>query len=311
MADKATILLHLGTHKTGSTSLQYNFGQNRKALREHGVNYLGPDRAYPNLYSAFLTDPMEFFWNRNSKLTLEQISERDTKTLAQLEKALARNTAPWVVISNEFLAMLSADELRQMRDRFAPYGDVRAVYVYRELLDWISSNTQEMAKAGAAVQRSPVGAAVQRIADFPEKIAGVFGREKTHFLRFEDCKGIGICSHFLKTFGLPDFPAMGLKETRENVSVSSPAVEALFAYNRLHPRGSETRDRAEVERLKALPGPRYKAEGFSRDEVALYAKAYETAVDLGLRIAAHDALPRRAEPSRWRGRLARLLGRLG
>lgn len=292
-----TILLHLGTHKTGSTSIQRNFARHRAVLRAHGVRFLGPERPYPFLYSAFLPNPMDYIWNRHSGLDRAQIAARDAASLAALERQLAENltgdTAPWVVVSNEFLAMLPAPRLAALRDRLAPYGQVRAVYAYRDLQGWIASNTQEMAKAGLATQRTPFDPALKRISTFPAKIAEVFGRGSTHFLRFEDAAEVGICSLFLKRFGLPDFPMMGVVESRENVAISAAAVEALFAYNRQHPPGSPGRDPAEVERRKALPGPRYVIDGFSEAEIARYVLAYQVAAGLGLRIAAPEALARR------------------
>lgn len=306
MSKATTILLHLGTHKTGSTSLQSNFAQHRAVLRAHGLRYLGPGRPYPFLYSAFLPDPMTFVWNRTSGLSREQVIERDAKAVAQLEEILASNTDPLVVISSEYLAMLPAENLRALRDRLAPYGRVEAVYAYRELHSWISSNTQQMAKAGLAVQRTPVLEAIKRISDFPVKIVEVFGRDSTHFLRFEDAAKTGICTCFLQMFGLPSFPDMGLVESRENVAISSPAVKALFMYNRKHPLETGVRDLAEVARLKALPGPRYVADSFTSFQIERYAEAYKIATELGLRIAPPEALARMPAWKAWllRGKMA-------
>ncbi|WP_323036685.1 hypothetical protein [Pararhodobacter sp.] len=307
MSDTTTILLHLGTHKTGSTSLQRNFAKHRWVLRKHGLRYVGTDQPYPNLYSAFMPDPMKFVWNRVSGLSREQIMARDAKSMAELEAVLAKNTDPLVVISSEYLAMLPAEGLRAMRDRFAPYGRVEAVYAYRELHSWISSDTQQMAKIGVAKRRTPVNEALRRISDFPVKIVEVFGRDATHFLRFEDAKEIGICTHFLQTFGLPGFPEMGLEESRENLSLSGPAVEALFVYNREHPLEGGTRDPVEVARLRALPGPRYVANAFGPRHIENYAQAWKVATELGLRLAPPETLARLPAWQIWRSRLKRAL----
>jgi hypothetical protein len=106
-------------------------------------------------------------------------------------------------------------------------------------------------------------AAPERIADCPAGvfgIFGVFGRESTHFLRIGDPEQIGICKLVLQAFALPDFSAMGLVESRENLSISAPAVAARLACNREHPPGSLGRDPNGIERRKALPGPRHDAD---------------------------------------------------
>lgn len=299
MSDTPTILLHLGAHKTGTTSLQHNFARHRAVLRQHGVRFLGPGKPYPHLYSAFLRDPMRYVWNRETGLSGEQILARDAAALAELDTVLAKNTDPWVVISNEFLALLPAPRLRLLRDYLAQYGPVRAVYTYRELHGWMSSNTQEMAKSGLATQPTPFEAALKRISLFPQRIRDVFGPDATQFLRFEDAAQSGICSLFLRSFGLPDFPTLGLTESRENVSISAPAVQALMAYNRAYPLGSAGRNAEEAARLKAMPGPKYSREGFTDDEISLYAQAHAAAEALGLRLVAPGLLPRRtaADPA--------------
>ncbi|WP_417599996.1 hypothetical protein [Pararhodobacter oceanensis] len=309
MAGQPTILLHLGTHKTGTTSLQHNFARHRKVLREEGVRFFGPGRAYPHLYSAFLDDPMVDAWNRLSGLDATQIKSRDRAALAELQQRLTRKRFPWVILSNEYLALLPAEALAALRDWLAPYGRVMAVYGYRELRDWMSSDTQQMAKSGLGTRRTTFDIGLQRIADFPAKIAQVFGVENTRFLRFEDAKKIGVCNHFLQSFGLPDFTALGLGESRQNVSISGPAVEALLAYNRAHPLGSGRRDAAEVARIKALPGPRFDIGAFTAGEIARYAEAYPLARRLGLRIAAPDELERQPRLAGVRDRLARGLHR--
>lgn len=47
-----------------------------------------------------------------------------------------------------------------------------------------------------------------------------------------------------------------------------------------------------MERLKALPGPGYRAPGFTADELARYAQARERVLPLGLTLADPSDLPR-------------------
>ncbi len=40
MSDKSTLYLHIGTHKTGTSAIQYVLRNNNKILRKHGLVYL-------------------------------------------------------------------------------------------------------------------------------------------------------------------------------------------------------------------------------------------------------------------------------
>lgn len=304
-----TILLHMGIHKTGSTSLQKTFAAHRKRLRKAGIAFLGHAGPYKSLYSAFLSDPMRFVWNRRSGLSADEIRDRDRAAMAELEQRLRRNQGRTIVLSNEYLAILSPAEMSTLRDFLAPYGHLRAVYYYRELHSWLSSDSQQMAKAGLAVRPTPFGTGLNRIHALPLRVAAVFGREQTTFIRFEDAIEAGICNTFLSTFGLPSLTELGGEEIIANTSISGPAVQALFDYNRAHPLDSDSRDGTEVERLKALPGEKYRVGGFAPAEIRAYAAARrEVRQRLGLRLAPAADLPAAAPTAG--GRVRRLAGRV-
>jgi hypothetical protein len=247
---------------------------------------------------------MRFVWNRQSKLNTEQIRLRDQQALADLRSRLTRCQGQTIVISSEFLPMLQPSELRALRGFLTPYGTVKAVYFYRELDSWISSNSQEMAKAGIATKPSDFTPALRRIRELPFRVADVFGPDNTTFIRFEDAIQTGICDTFLSSFGLPTLTQLGGDEIVANQSLSDVAVEALYEYNRQYPLGSPNRDPEEVNRIMALPGAKYRAPGFSREQIAQYAQARaEVADKLGLRLKAPECLPvRQADET---GRLGR------
>lgn len=291
MSEK-TILLHLGTHKTGSTTLQSNLFRHRAVLAAHGITYLGTDNAYPHLYSAFMTRPMDYVWNRKSGLTEAEIRARDAEVRAQLQRELEAAPGPVVILSSEFLSKLSADELHALRAFLAPHGRVEAIYYYRELLSWISSDSQQLAKAGLRVRPTRFDTAMERLYDFPLKIQEVFGAEATTFIRFEDAIARGICNSFLSAFDLPDFDRLGLTEERANESISENAVRALFLYNHLHPIGSPTRRPQEVKRLRALPGEKYRVAGLLPRHIKDYARKRDIVCKrLGLTLAPAKTLP--------------------
>lgn len=306
---RTTILLHLGTHKTGTTTLQRSFAAARQALWAHGVVYLGPDNSYPHLYSAFLDDPMVFPWNRHSGLTTSQIRERDSKAMRDLAGALERNRGKTIILSNEYLAMLPPDRMAALRDFLSTHGQIHAVYVYRDLFSWLGSNTQQMVKAGLATRETPFAIGLRRVGAFPLKIAGVFGRQNCSFLRFEDLIRDGLSDSFLRHFDLPSLTDIGATEQYANTSISGPAVLALMAYNRDFPVGHADRDPIEVARLSALPGDKYRPAALSPDDIRAYSKMRaKVQAELGLQLAPPENLPKQHQTPLMRVR--RRLGQI-
>ena len=286
------ILLHLGTHKTGSTTLQRSFWLNRERLRHGGIDYPGGDGPMKELYSGFLADPMTHVWNRNSGLDREGVAARDRAALQRLADHVRGSRCPAIVLSCEYLSMLDESEMAALRDWLAEFGSVEAIYFYRELHAWISSDSQEMAKAGLKVKPTTFEIAMQRLYEFPLRVADVFGRERTRFIRFEDAVTGGICNSFLATCGLTTFSDLGLEEEHANQSLSADAVRALFLYNRLNPLGTRRRSQETVEQLKSLPGPKYRVAGFRPQDIADYGeKRQEVIRRLGLTLAPPEELP--------------------
>lgn len=315
VSNGARILLHMGVHKTGSTTLQTSFAHHRARLREAGIAYLGPAGPYPHLYSAFLADPMRFEWNRHHHLSVDEIRDRDRAALDKLAEPLSwyRDHGRTVILSNEWLPLLQPGEMAALRDFLSQFGRVEAAYFYRNLHDWLSSDTQEMAKAGLATRPTPFATALARVHQLPLRIAEVFGRDRTTFFRFEDAIGPGICNSFLTDFGLPSLTALGGTEIVANASVSGPAVEALLSYNATHPLGSSGRDPGEVVRRKALPGDKYRAPPLRPEDVTAYSVARQEVRDrLGLRLDPPGALPqhRPSVSARLRRRARRVARRL-
>ncbi|MFD0980895.1 hypothetical protein [Tropicimonas aquimaris] len=287
-----TILLHMGTHKTGSTTLQKSLAAFRKPLNEAGATFLGPGRPYPHLYSAFLHRKSDFIYNRHNGLSEEEIRARDAETLDQLDRSIRHSRNDRVIVSSEYLSKLSVAEMADMRDWFGRHGRVVAVYFYREMLSWIASDSQQMAKAGRNSGPTPFSIAIERVTAMPLRIGEVFGADNSVFLRFEDAIVDGICNSFLKQLGCPTLASLGLEEIRANEGISANAVRALYAYNRLFPFGSADRPEALMQRLIGLEGPKYQVAGFRPEDISRYAEARREVLEkLGLKLQDPAELP--------------------
>lgn len=286
------ILLHTGTHKTGSTTLQTTLFRHRAELAQHGVTYLGGKEAYKNLYSAFLTDPSRDYWNRRGGKSLTELRARDQIVRDTLGHLIDSAPDGDVIISSEFLCLLTEPELTKLRDFLAPFGPLQAVYYYRELISWLSSDSQQMAKVGQAVRPTSFDLGVQRLYDFPRKIDKVFGQENRSFIRFEDAIKVGICNSLLTPFGIPSLDQLGIEEDISNESISAEAVRALYVYNLLNPPGSTTHRPKRLQALGQIPGEKYTIRGIWPKQVENYGSKRDQVVkELGLTLAPASEIP--------------------
>ncbi|WP_420566982.1 hypothetical protein [Thalassovita sp.] len=292
MAKDLRIILHLGPHKTGSTSIQRSLFSNKGVLAEHGVHFLGQRGAYKNLYSAFMTDPMRDLWNRRSRLSAEQIEKRDENVRWQLFKQL-KSLSGTAILSNEFLCLMRPAELARIHAALSEYGEVHALYYYRELLPWMASNSQQMAKVGEFFRPTAYATSIRRIHRIPLNIKREFGADRTHFIKFEDAVKQGLCNSLLREFNLPDFDTLGLSESRENESLSAPAVRAMYLYNLQNPPGSGRRTDKEISERWNLPGDKYRIDGLRPHEIRDYAKKRtEVSAKLGFHLVPPQDIPR-------------------
>jgi hypothetical protein len=295
MGKDLRIILHVGPHKTGSTSIQRSLFDQKAALAEHGIHYLGPRGAHWRIYSAFLTDPTAAIWNERDGLSAEQIAERDATARWRLFKRLSELSGT-AIISSEFLSLMSPEELHRLNTALSKHGEVHALYFHRELLPWIASDSQQMAKIGHSYNPTTYQEAIRRIYNMPLKIQREFGAARTHFIKFEEAVKQGLCNSLLREFDLPDFDTLGLSEQRANESISDSAVRAMYLYNLQNPRGSGRRLGEDIERMWNLPGDKYRIDGLRPHEIRDYAqKRAEIAEKLGLHLTtAPEDIPRSA-----------------
>jgi hypothetical protein len=148
------IFLHIGTHKTGSTSIQGFLRDHHKALSEDGIAVYGRDRgAFNNtdLYLASLREERDSF----AKLRKGNIYGREfaEETATRVRAFLSEATEPKVVMTTEGLALLRyADEIERLRHVVdAGKHDVSIILYVRNKADYLRSYRQQIAKyAGRA-----------------------------------------------------------------------------------------------------------------------------------------------------------------
>lgn len=262
------ILLHVGTHKTGSTSIQHTLYDNRDILEAHNIHYLEFGSNHWHLYSAFMHNPCEWFEHQRMSRKREQVETLNAETLRKVKEEIANSPCENIIISSEYLAQLGKRKIVKLRDYLGKLGQVTVVYYCRELLSWLSSDSQQCAKVGMKTEPTKYAVAIKRLYDFPLNYIEVFGRENFRLTRFEDAVRNGLCDSLLSHGGLPSLEQMDITETPQNSSISAEAVNAFFLLNRTHPLFEGGRSNKTHQILRGMPGRKYQVNSLTRAEVA-------------------------------------------
>lgn len=153
---KKTCLLHIGTHKTGTTSFQALLAQNSRYFRSQGLHYPLVGRNFPvaaRLFSDHSRGWIHYSYGHH-KLAWELSGRRRDKwslgrSLTELQKDLQRRQAPSVLLSSEIFECLfrHPDALSVLRDALESLGyGCRVVVTLRTPTDYVQSLYTELAK---------------------------------------------------------------------------------------------------------------------------------------------------------------------
>lgn len=247
---KARILLHIGMHKTGTTSIQaglagFSDGHTRYAqlMRpNHSVDLI-------TLFSERAADHPHFarLGAAGRQAVARQRAPLDQRLAAELatpERVL--------IFSGEALPFLNEAELAAMRDRLRAAADeVRCLAYLREPAGFASSAFQQRVKGGGT--RFDISAPKYR--DRFERFLNVFGPDKVDFAAFapERFPDGCIVTDFCTRVGID--PA-GIDKRRTNEAMSAEVVALLLGWNAegVPGTGNPARVTARVRLIEALRG---------------------------------------------------------
>lgn len=133
-------LLHIGPHKTGTTTVQAAFHQNRERLAELGVHYAG-SRAHP------MTAAMGASSNRRVP---SNNADAGRLAWASLLEEVHAATEPSVVLSSEFFCEADDEHARAIVDALDA-DSVHVVITLRPLVNIMSSQWQQYIQNRAAM----------------------------------------------------------------------------------------------------------------------------------------------------------------
>jgi hypothetical protein len=237
------LYLHIGTEKTGTTSLQQFLRKNRDVLAENGILY--PSSPGTGNHTALAVIALDD--SRRGPLrrmvgvtTVEELQEFRAKFQRDLAAELAGGTYRKVIMSNEHCSTrLNSDhELEYLRDIFRSHFDNIYVVVYiRRQDDYLLSSYSTHVKNGATDAASlPEDEKEMARYDHWQLLsrwARVFGRERIICRKYERASLVGgsIEDDLLTAIGID--LNLGLeKQPQFNESLDASALEFLRLLNK-------------------------------------------------------------------------------
>jgi hypothetical protein len=224
-------IIHIGMHKTGSTSLQRSL----QGFRNDRFIYADLTRD-PNhslaIFSAFSANPARHHLHSTRDEAGVSAYVRQVRTALERSASAARGRT--LLISGEDIGVLPARDLAPLRDFFrARFDDVMIVGYVRPPAGFITSSFQERVKNGSVASLAIDSFYRNYQASF-EKFDDVFGRENVRLWKFdpkvfpEGC----VVQDFCARLGIA-FPNERI--VRMNESLSRQAVAMLYTYRKLGP----------------------------------------------------------------------------
>ncbi len=220
MAHRKRLLLHIGTHKTGTTTLQSLLAKNRDRLADRGICYPVTDRPpFPNPHK-----------HNNLWRALDAGPDAFAAEKAVLLREFYASGAETLVMSEEHLSCHRLKALAQMR-AFADDFDVEVICFLRRQDYFIESWWSQRCKSGREglhIDAFTMSDWVRSRTDYLKLLDFWAGFARVTAIGFEQACQTGLVDHFNAATGLDLPPA----PRRRNISPSMEAVAHFAAMNR-------------------------------------------------------------------------------
>lgn len=253
-------ILHIGMHKTGTTSIQESLFAN---LKDEKFCYVNTGKANINrtIFALFSKNSasraLEF---KKLGLTTAEVTSLKEKYRNLFDSALSSVAGRTAIISAESISMLSAKEVEDLGQYLKSFfSDVRVVAYVRPPLQYAESIFQQRLKAGALNLRT-AGLFPQYRNRF-EHYDRIFGREKVSFWRFDSASfhSGDVVHDFCSRVGID---SSEIPIVRANERLSLCAMKLLYIYRKFGPgfgigRDAVISNRKLVRTLAKLSGPKF------------------------------------------------------
>ena len=248
------VILHVGMHKTGTSSIQdsiYNIDSD--GFRT--VGFAEKNHSIP-MYTIFSENRLNYHIWKNKGYNDNQIIEKKVEYENILEEKIRDESVDCFLLSGEDMSGLTESEQISLCEFFKERSfKVRVIYVVRDPISFAASANQQRAKGGAKslVKINPI---------YKRRISGFLkgcGHENISIFKYEHLVQGGLIKAFSEIIGV------SLEEKpRANESVTSEALALIYALNNINTptRGSEINFNARLAILNGIRTFFSKSNGF-------------------------------------------------
>lgn len=229
-----TCYLHVGMHKTGSSSIQkvlsqHTFATNTQYLKTCDINHSIP------LYSLFVDNPEDYHINRSHNRDYYDCINFNMKNVEALDYELSK-TIDDVIISGEDISVLALDNLKILKDFLKLYFDNVYVFIYiRAPHSYVSSSFQELVKNGLGNVNFTASFLRELFPNYKNvinKFDKVFGSSNVQVRLFDRNYLIGgdIVQDFVNAMGIDE----NVESQSANESLTLEEASILFVFNKYY-----------------------------------------------------------------------------
>lgn len=219
-----TVILHIGLHKTGTTTLQgclkgYKSQEIKYASFEH-KNHSIP------IFTIFSDNRYKYHIWKTAGLNNKEIDQYRLKNIRVLENDLLDRSSSKLLISGEDISILKKREKEALIEFFKKRNaDVEVIAYVRSPISWCASTFSSLVRQGNNIKRLNINYK-SRISPF----INILGKDKVRVFDFDliTTKPNGLLNHFSNLFGLPKMISPKL-----NTSLSLLALALTWELNKL------------------------------------------------------------------------------
>lgn len=267
-----TLYLHVGMHKTGTTSIQLTLDTHREALQAAGYSWFPNED--PNhsraVYGAFADRPHRYHANRRLGAHTPQAAEAFADaSRARLAAFLDDAPGPNLVISGEDIAMLQEPAKRRLLEFLRPRVDrIIVIGMVRPPRGFIASAIQQRIRGGRTLEDLADGRGT--LPDYRRRFetfltAAEVAETRLHLYVPDALRHGCSVATFLALIDAPEALYGRLEVVRANAGTSHLGVALMLAANEAVPVFLEDRSANPrralrlVDFLDGLAGPRFAA----------------------------------------------------
>ncbi len=268
---KKEIILHIGLHKTATTSIQsaLYYVKNEEILARNNLSIIKnwyENNSWP-VCTMFSLEPEKYLFNIEKKLSKSEIDDLIEKWKNEALESLKEHDR--IIISGEDIALLNVEEIGLLKHFFAENADVefRVIAYVRNPIDLASSLFQQGVKGGLLTLSSDINGFKTNMDTYYSDINNfieVFTREKVEVYSFEDaCKHEhGPVGHFFSNVGVREIDLYKIEFGSSNESLTSEGMKIASFVNEKEPiivdyKLSKNRENADLYPLSRIKGSKF------------------------------------------------------